>query len=112
MNGLQTRLLEFSKEIVLFTKSVQLSTINRPIIIQLIRSATSVGANYTEAQSGFSKKDFRAKVSIAKKEAEETVYWCDVLEADLGKTERLSQIRNEAEEICKILQTILNKSKV
>ena len=48
---------------------------------QFLRSATSIGANIEEANAGYSKKDFSAKMSIASKEARETLYWLKLLEA-------------------------------
>lgn len=48
---------------------------------QFLRSATSIGANIEEADVGYSKKDFSAKMSIASKEARETLYWLKLLEA-------------------------------
>ena len=51
------------------------STVTVPLIGQLVRSGTSVGANYCEADDGVSKKDFRNKIGICKKEARETKHW-------------------------------------
>ena len=48
---------------------------------QFFRSATSIGANVEEADAGYSKKDFTAKMSIASKEARETLYWIRLIEA-------------------------------
>jgi hypothetical protein len=55
---LEKRTTKFGEEIVLFCRSVKQDTINRPIISQLVRSGTSVGANYCEANNACSKKDF------------------------------------------------------
>tara|TARA_Y100000031_G_C8221891_1_gene386388 strand:+ start:631 stop:930 length:300 start_codon:yes stop_codon:yes gene_type:complete len=53
--------------------------ITRSIINQLVRSATSVGANYRESQSASSHKDFRNKIYICKKEIDETRYWLRII---------------------------------
>ncbi|MCB0538358.1 MAG: four helix bundle protein [Bacteroidetes bacterium] len=79
---------------------------------QLLRSGTSIGANIEEATGGQSKKDFIAKMSIAYKEARETKYWIkllaatEYLESDMSKS-----LLEDAEELCKILSSILLSSK-
>ena len=73
--NLEERTARFGEEIIKFCKSIKLDAINRPIINQLIRSGTSVGANYCEANNASSKKDFRNKIFICKKEAQETKHW-------------------------------------
>jgi four helix bundle protein len=55
------------KMLLIFLKTVKTSEINRPLISQLVRSATSIGANYAEADGGVSKKDFKNKIGICKK---------------------------------------------
>ena len=79
---------------------------------QLIRSGTAIGANIEEALGGQSSKDFIAKLSIAYKEARETRFWLRLLHATnkLTDNEAIS-IMNDAEEICKILGSILISSK-
>lgn len=79
---------------------------------QLLRSGTSIGANMEEATGGQSKKDFIAKVSIAYKEARETRYWIKLLIATEYLEEKNAQsLLNDAEELCKILSSILISSK-
>ena len=72
---LEERTLLFSKSVILFCKSLKQDLIIRPLISQLVRSSTSVGANYMEANGASSKKDFSHKISICNKEAKETLYW-------------------------------------
>jgi four helix bundle protein len=62
-------------------KGIKINHINRAMIDQLIRSSTSVGANYCEAIGGSSRKDFRNKICICKKEAQETRYWLRLLKS-------------------------------
>jgi len=69
---LEERTTKFGEEIIIFCKSLSVDTINRPLINQLIRSGTSVGANYMEANGGSSKKDFKNKIFICRKEIQET----------------------------------------
>lgn len=94
----------------MYCKSIKLDVVARPMVGQLIRSATSIGANYTEAQMAISKNDFRAKVFIAKKECAETAYWLRLLSA-LKATKRLAVLQKECGELLAILQTITNKTK-
>jgi len=79
----------------------------RSIIDQVIRSSTSVGANYAEANNAASKTDFKNKIYIAKKEAAETEYWLEVLKRLGDTTEELEQIKTECHEILMILQKII-----
>lgn len=79
---------------------------------QLLRSATSVGANVEEAQSGQSRADFISKMSIALKEARETNYWLRLLAAgDLVKQHEINELLRESDEIKKILGAIIVSSK-
>lgn len=74
---------------------------------QLVRSGTSIGANVEEALGGVSDKDFLHKLSIAYKEARETIYWLRLLQATdyLTETQAASLIA-DAEELCRILGKI------
>lgn len=72
---LEERTAVFGEKIIEFVKVIKRSEINRPLINQIIRSATSVGANYMEANQASSKKDFKNKIRICQKEANETKHW-------------------------------------
>ena len=79
---------------------------------QLLRSGTSIGANIEEAVGGISKKEFTAKMSIAYKEARETSYWLRLLHAtDYLTNEHYKVLRENCEEILKILFSIINTSR-
>lgn len=80
----------------------------RSIIDQLVRSTTSIGANYAEANNASSKTDFRNKIYIAKKECAETEYWLDILLQFDGKNDSLITMRKEAHELTMIFQKIVN----
>ena len=75
---------------------------------QILRSGTSVGANIEEAIGGISKADFRAKMSIAYKEARETDYWLRLLK-DTGylEVESFNSIRNDLNELLRLLYSII-----
>lgn len=79
---------------------------------QILRSGTSIGANAEEAVGGYTKKDFRAKMSIAYKETRETKYWLRLLrETDFITETQFKSLHKDAEEIARILYTIIDKSK-
>lgn len=77
--NLEERTANFSENLLEFIKNIKRDDINRNIIVQLARSATSIGANYCEANASSSKKDFRNKIFICKKEANESKYWLRIL---------------------------------
>lgn len=72
---LEERTTKFSESIILFCRSLPVDLVSKPLIQQLVRSGTSIGANYFESNGASSKKDFKNKIHIAKKEANETLYW-------------------------------------
>jgi four helix bundle protein len=78
---LEERTAKFGEAIVLFAKSIPAGPVTFPLISQLVRSGTSVGANYCEADESGSKKDFRHRISICKKEARETKHWFRMIAA-------------------------------
>lgn len=80
---------------------------------QLLRSGTSIGANIVEANGAISKSDFSAKISISYKESLETKYWLDLLhETKYVETKLYASIRNDADELSKILYSILKTTRI
>jgi four helix bundle protein len=104
---LRDRSLIFAKDMLRFTKPLYAVPITRPIITQLIRSSTSIGANFVEAKNASSKKDFRSKVFISKKEASETLYWLKLCEEFTDDAE-LFRLQDECQQIILILQRIVS----
>ena len=76
---------------------------------QVIKSGTSIGANVREAQRAVSKADFINKLGIALKEADETSNWFDIIDRKIFKID--NKLRNDLEEIIKLLETIINSAK-
>ena len=72
---LEERTACFGEEVLRFAKKISKNPVNSPLISQLVRAATSVGANYCEADDGVSKKDFRNKIGICRKESREAKHW-------------------------------------
>lgn len=104
------RTSQFGGEIILFIKTVPENSINRPLISQLVRSATSIGANYMEADCAESKKDFQHKISICKKEAKETTHWLHMFAiANPDKKEKCRKLWQEAHELTLIFSSIIKK---
>ena len=102
----------FALRIIKLYQALRQDDVGRTIGKQLLRSGTSIGANVEEAQAGQSKADFIAKMSIALKEARETRYWLALLvEGEIFPAQRLAPIKNEAEELVKIIYTIIENSK-
>jgi four helix bundle protein len=101
---IKIRCYEFSKSVVLFKNKYEFKRIYYPVIDQLLRSATSIGANVIEGKSGNSRKILISYFSIALRSANETKYWLclirDTIEVDKIET---NQLINEADEISKIL---------
>lgn len=79
---------------------------------QVLRSGTSVGANYREAYRGRSKAEFIAKCGDSLREIEETAYWLELLvDSGIVAADDLSSLRKECDEITAIFVTIIKKSK-
>jgi len=77
---------------------------------QLLKSATSIGANVSEAGAGQTKKDFVSKMAIASKEARETRYWLKLIQAGDVFGVDVSLFLDEIDEIIKILTKIVKTS--
>lgn len=103
---LQLRLTNFSKSVIAVCRLLPKDTVSRPLIGQLVRSATSVGANYMEACSASSERDFTHKLFICKKEAQETKYWIELLRDAFPETaHELESIKLECHELLLIFQS-------
>lgn len=102
--SLKKRTKIFSLRIIKLVEALPNSRTAKVIGNQLLRSGTSVGANYRAACRGRSKRDFISKVGIALEEAGETLYWIELLlEAEIFPEDRLSPLMQEANELIAIL---------
>jgi four helix bundle protein len=109
---LKERTSNFGEAVIEFVKDLQKNPINLPLISQLVRAGTSVGANYMEADGAESKKDFQHKIGICKKEAKETSYWFQmVAKANYDKAENCRKLWKEAHELTLIFSSIINKTR-
>ena len=105
---LEDRTATFGEEIIAFARRLPETSLVRPLTSQLIRAGTSVGANYCEADEAESKKDFRHKIALCKKEARETRYWLRMVAAAVpDKKEEARQLWQEARELNLIFGAIV-----
>jgi four helix bundle protein len=109
-NDLLERTFKFGVKCLKMLKALPHTSEYQIIKYQLGKSATSVGANYEEAQAGSSKADFKNKVRIALKEARESNYWLRILsELQDDPIEELETLVQESKELKNILASIINK---
>ena len=105
---LEERTARFGEDIIGFLKTLLRNPINDELIRQAVRSGTSVGANYVEADGAESKKDFRHKIAICKKEAKETKHWLRMIaKANPDRKDEAMKLSNEAQELTLIFSAIL-----
>lgn len=108
--NLEDRTAKFGENIIFICRKVKLSPITSPIVNQLIRSGTSVGANYCEADDAESKKDFKHKIGIVKKEARETKHHLRMLATACPELKNeIRIIWHEAKELNLIFNSIYQK---
>ena len=109
---LEERTALFGESIIKLCRKIKLDNIVSPIINQLVRSATSVGANYMEANGASSKRDFINKIFICKKEAQESKHWLRMLGSSAGSTlSNLDLIQKECQELIFIFSKIASSSR-
>ena len=110
MNTLQLRLIRFSVDVYQLTQDYKNEPILTDLLNQLLRSASSVGANYSEAQAASSTRDFHNKIRIALKELKETQYWLFILREGENHVIKVQNLAQESEELIRILSTICKKT--
>lgn len=107
---LEERTAKFGESIIMFLKTITLNDITKPLTNQLIRAATSVGANYCEADDAESKQDFKHKIGICKKESRESKHFLRMMAVALPeKKEELRILWQEAKELNLIFNSIYKK---
>lgn len=107
---LEERTAKFGEEIIRAIRALKQDEINRPLISQVVRSATSIGANYLEADGTMTKKDFCHRIGICIRETKETKHWLRMLAtANAAQKPVLRKLWQEAHELNMILAAIANK---
>lgn len=105
--NLEERTAKFGECMLCFCKTLKQDPISNPLINQIVRSSTSIGANYMEANGASSRKDFQNKIFICKKEASETKHWLRMLSICFpDKKDELRKLWQEAQELTMIFQKI------
>ncbi len=111
-NVIQNKSYDFALRIVKLSRFLSEEKNEHVLSKQVLRSGTSIGANIEESIGGQSHRDFISKMSIAYKEARETLYWLRLLtDSDYLNRDQSESIQGECRELIKILTSILNTSK-
>jgi four helix bundle protein len=109
---LERRTKSFSLAVIKFTTSLPRTREADVLGRQLLRSATSIGANYREANRGVSRADFANKIGTVQKEASETQYWLELLmESGIAGQARSKELHGESSELLAIFTAISKKLK-
>lgn len=111
-NDLQDRLFNFVVDVIMLIRKLSNGVEYNVISYQLLKSATSTGANYEEAQGAVSKADFANKVGIALKEIRESNYWIRLVIAITERNDEWKKMRQESNELMNILGSIYSKTSV
>ena len=113
-NIIREKSLDFGIRIVKFVRYIlrQVTYAEHPICSQLLKAGTSIGANVRESTDAESREDFIHKLKIALKEANETDYWLDIfLGAEYMEQAHYESLKNDCDEIRKILTAIINTTR-
>ena|SRR3989338_6954997 len=109
---LQERTAKFGEAVINFARNLPANPVTRPLITQLIKSSTSVGANYAEADDAESRKDFIHKIGICKKEARETKHWLRMITIAVPeKAAECKVLWEEAKELHLIFNAIVKSTR-
>ena len=109
---LTERTAKLGETIVRFARSIRLDVVSSPLVAQLVRAATSVGANYCEAQEAGSRKEFRYRISVCNREAREAKHWLRMLAAACpDRKDAARRMWKEANELNLIFSAIFRKTK-
>ena len=109
--NLEERTFEFAKATRDFCNRIKKTLSNNEYVKQLVRSSSSVGANYIEANESFSRKDYLLRVKISRKEAKETLYWLRLLEVDSTNLAHRNILIQEGTELMRIFGAIIERIK-
>jgi four helix bundle protein len=108
---LSERTARFGEAAIVFAMAIPRNNVTLPLIGQLVKSATSVGANYGEADDAVSKRDFRHRIGISKKEARETKFWLRMIAtAEPSMKEDARRLWAEANELYLIFSSIRRRT--
>jgi len=110
---LEERTAKFGEAIIIFCRSLAKTEITRPLIHQLVKCGTSIGANYAEADDAESRADFKHKIGICKKETREAKHFLRMFVAALPETKPIvTKLWLEAKELNLIFNTIYKNTRL
>lgn len=107
---LSERLVSLAAETMILLNQTNMSFLPKPTKEQLIKSSSSPGANYEEAQAASSRRDFHHKCKISLRELRETNYWLKVIQKTGHTEKKIQQLIDETTELVKIFTTICKKT--
>jgi four helix bundle protein len=108
---LEKRTAAFGESVIEFCQTVGRTAITKPLISQLVRSACRVGANYCEADESATKREFRYRISLCRREARETKHWLRMLVAASKESAETARVLwKEADELTRIFAAIYPNS--
>jgi len=109
---LKQRTKNFALAVIKLVNEIPKTSINNVFARQILRSSTSIGANYRAACRSKSKADFIYKIKLVEEESDETLYWLELLfESDSIKKEKLRNLLDEANQLTAIFSAISKTSK-
>ena len=108
--ALEDRTAQYAVRVFKFLRALPYDVTVKVIANQLGKSASSVGANYHEANRAESRDDFVHKISIALKEANESLYWFKVVAGLFGEEHQINELKQETVELRNLLQSILKSA--
>jgi four helix bundle protein len=112
-NELEGRTKSFALRVIRLVSEFPKNNLGHVLSGQLLRSATSIGANYREANRAESRNDFIHKIGVVEKEAAETLYWLELCaDAHVGNPMECNWLLGEANELVSIFVTIGKKAKM
>ncbi len=107
---MEERTAKFGEAVIAFAKQLPQNPITLPLIGQIVRAGTSIGANYCEADNAVSKKEFLLRIGTCKKESKETMYWLRMIAAAVENSKQTGRVLwQEAKELHLIFAAIWRK---
>ncbi|HVS70411.1 MAG TPA: four helix bundle protein [Phycisphaerae bacterium] len=103
------RTARFGEAVLRFAMTLPRNVVTSPLIVQLVKAGTSVGSNYGEADEASSKKDFRHRITIARREARESKYWLRMVVVPCpDRRDEAAVLWDEAHQLHKIFSRIVH----
>jgi len=106
---LKVRTRDLALRVIRLYTSLQTTPVAQVIGKQLLRSGTSVGANYREGMRARSHEEYASKLSISLMELEETLYWLELLEESVLRNKEVERLKSEVGELCAIFVTVIKR---